>query len=597
MLILFFLALTCWPVSSAAQEQALRGESTISGRVIFADTGRPVRRATVRLYASLNYPPVRVTPANARGEFRFNEVAAGSYFVVAASPASASSNALAITEFGLSADTETEHTRVAVDGKGATRCEVRVVRGGTIRGTILYADKEPVMGAQIVLFRRWNGATVPLFTDSTPTNDRGMYRIDGLPDGEYFVGVTDGKRKAALSTIRELRGFVTGYYPGVNSIVEAKPVQIQSGAEVTGINITFGDDELRQISGTVKLRGGAERIASAHLSLRRKEEPRVQVSFENLIRSITDPKGDSDSTMMRDLGLMMISMPPSTEIDGEGTWKFDDLAPGTYVLTAYASLAAKDKDKPVKKEGDALNPDDPLPELDDDRPTVHKQMELTVKDEDLKDIVVEVSEGSRISGSIVADSPLPSVRIAVKHRVAELLQDLPAPAKEDGTFVLEAIPSGEVRLSAHVPVNSDLYVKSITLGSQDLVRNPLRVEEGVEINGVLITLAKGLASVAGRALFSEGGGLAGGSGVLLVNADPALWDLEGSRVFALTNPEGEFTLRCAPGDYLVFTWPAGGQPFQSLEAFIRSQAPAAKRITLQSKEEKQLDLTVVKPKK
>lgn len=55
--------------------------------------------------------------------------------------------------------------------------------------------------------------------------------------------------------------------------------------------------------------------------------------------------------------------------------------------------------------------------------------------------------------------------------------------------------------------------------------------------------------------------------------------------------------RYTPGDYLVFTWAAGGQPYQSLEAFVQSQAPNAKRISLQSGEEKRMELTVVKPKR
>jgi hypothetical protein len=68
-------------------------------------------------------------------------------------------------------------------------------------------------------------------------------------------------------------------------------------------------------------------------------------------------------------------------------------------------------------------------------------------------------------------------------------------------------------------------------------------------------------------------------------------------VFVLANADGEYRLQCAPGEYLAFTWPAGGQPLQSLETFLRAQAPSAKRISLQSEEGKQFDLTVVKPKK
>lgn len=588
LLLLSILALLCWPVNTAAQSQQ-KGESTISGHVIFADTGRPVRRATVRLFTGLNYRAVRVTPANARGEFRFSELPAGSYFVVADDPAGISRKAMAITEFGLGIDNEAEHTRVTVDGKGATRCEVRVVRGGTIRGTILYADKEPVTGAQIMLFRRWNGGTVPLVIEALRTNDRGTYRVDGLPEGEYFVGVVDGRRKLKLNGPREMRGFVTAYYPGVSNIGEAKPIEIQSGSEVTGVNITFGGDELRRIWGVVRLRNETYRISRATVSLRRKDEPRVQASIDNVARSITSDVNRQLSGM-RDAALLMTMLPPMTEVDQEGAWAFEDLPPGTYVLNVYASIAPNQK--PARTEGYTVSGSD------DDHVLASAQLELTLKDEDLTDLVVELSEGVSVSGSVVTlESQLPRIRVSLQHEAAELLRFLPVSLNENGTFVVHSVPSGEVRVDVNIPPGSDQYLKSITLGSQDLMRNPLRVEEGVNVNHVQITLATGLATVGGRVLFSEGGGLASGSGVLFVRADQSLWHLDSSRVFVAANAAGEFELRCAPGDYLVFTWPAGGQPYQAIDVFVRSQSANAKRVTLQSKEDRRIDLTVVKPKR
>jgi hypothetical protein len=126
-------------------------------------------------------------------------------------------------------------------------------------------------------------------------------------------------------------------------------------------------------------------------------------------------------------------------------------------------------------------------------------------------------------------------------------------------------------------VGGDVYVKSITLGNQDLMRDPLRVEEGVEITGVRITLERGSAKLSGRALFGEGGAPTVGGGVLLVKADPALLQLTTARALANVDAAGAFFLECPPGDYLVFTWAAGNQPAE----FIRTHAASARRITLQ----------------
>jgi len=179
----------------------------------------------------------------------------------------------------------------------------------------------------------------------------------------------------------------------------------------------------------------------------------------------------------------------------------------------------------------------------------------------------------------------------------ELLASIPRPTNPDGTFIIENAPTGEVLLDAAAPAVRDMYVKSITLGSQDLWREPLVVNEGAEVSGVRITVGQGLATLTGRMQAKDDGSPAAGGGVLLMKSDPKLWHLRSSRVIAMTNAAGEFRLRCAPGDYLLFAWPAGGQPLQSIEDFVRAQAATARPISLQSKEEKQIELTVVKPRK
>jgi len=162
--------------------------------------------------------------------------------------------------------------------------------------------------------------------------------------------------------------------------------------------------------------------------------------------------------------------------------------------------------------------------------------------------------------------------------------------------MIDAVPAGEILIDAEVPRPSDFYVKSITLGSQDLMREPLRMEEGAEVSGIRITVDSGMATVIGRALSSAGGSPVGGAEVLFVPADPALWHLPSLHFFKTTDANGEFRLECPPGDYLLFTWESRNRPMQKIEAYVRSQAANARRITLQSKEEKQIELTIAAPR-
>lgn len=586
--LLLLVALVCLPSVASAQEKPV-GLSTISGRVVFADTGRPVRRATLRLYTDLKLNAARTTAANIRGEFRFSEVAAGTYFVVAEFPGALfPRSSYVANEFGIGSDTEMEPTRVAVDGKNSIRCEVRVFRAGSIRGTITYADAEPVLNGRLALFRRNNGVVVPYFGEPVMTNDRGMYRIDGLPAGEYFVGVVVGKVSASSGRRIGDGNMPTAYYPGVANISEAKVIQIESGSEVAGVSITLDDHPLRQISGVVKWRQDGSTVKNASLILRRKDEPAVNFSLWTLYDSMGRESEDEAGSLVKDVSLLSNSFPPYFETNETGEWKFIDLPPGTYLITAFAERP-KERSLPTGSSGSD----------NDSRQVVFQQTAITIADEDQKNITIELPEGNRILGTVtVEESEKIKVSILVDQKAGnEFLMSVPRFSKNDGTFVLEGIPSGEVILDADVSGFRDFYLKSITLGGQDLLREPLVVTQDSEITGVSINIGKGLATLSGRVQFKEDGSPSAGGGVLLVKADSKLWHLRSSKRFAMTNAAGEFKVSCAPGDYLVFTWPAGAQPWQTIEQFVRMNAATARTVSLQSKEEKQIELTLSGPRK
>jgi hypothetical protein len=586
------LLILCLPFIAAAQPPPPKptGTSIISGRVIYADTARPVRRAKVMLFSDINRSPIRTTPANFRGEFRFNQVLAGSYLVVAEGPGIISPmSSFSITELGVGTNEESEYTRVTVDGNNAIRCEVRAVRSGTIKGTITYDDKEPVVRARIVVFRRKDGVVAPFFLEPVTTNDRGMYRIDGLPDGEYFVGLVNGEAAATANTERtEAFGVPNAFYPGVRSLADAKPVQVEAAAEVTNVDMTLNEDVLRQISGTVKWKGTDEPIMEGAVTLRRKDDPAAALTFMDVTR-MESSEEEHDENLFTLLPMLLMTLPTTARVDDKGEWVFKDLPPGTYIVTAATQLRDRPDPSEKKEERDPALP----PPLEEERRFVTRQVEVKLEEEDLKDIKIELSEGGRILGAVAGDGPVPGVAITINQKgVDSFVLNMPQASDTNGTFMIDGVPAGEILIDVDIPRRMDFYLTSITLGSQDLMREPLRMEEGAQVSGVRVTLATGLATLSGRAQLGEGGKPVAGAGVLLVPADQALWHMKSLRCFASADSNGEFKLQCPPRDYLLFTWAPQNKPIQNLDAYVRAQAANARRITLQSKEEKQLELTI-----
>ena len=148
------------PTSSPEKDQKTSGRSIIRGRVIYADTGRPLRRAEVILlsHESGQWAGDSVTDRN--GEFDLNNVSAGKYFVVV--------NALDIVSHHIEKGSslslkialgqiEDGFSEVTVDGRSSVKTEIRASRGGVITGRVMSETDEPIAEAQIKLFKLVKG--------------------------------------------------------------------------------------------------------------------------------------------------------------------------------------------------------------------------------------------------------------------------------------------------------------------------------------------------------------------------------------------------------------------------------------------------------
>ena len=151
---------------------------TIAGRVLEDHTGTPLALVEIRLLKPGQRAVVAELETDTEGRFRSPEVAAGEYTLefAKANYGNASLHLLA--------------------GESAT---VRLVRGGVIAGKVTDPKGQPIPGAKIfTMVKPANSAVLRPMANVTSVDERGQYRIYGLPPGQYGVAAAyDATAKGA----------------------------------------------------------------------------------------------------------------------------------------------------------------------------------------------------------------------------------------------------------------------------------------------------------------------------------------------------------------------------------------------------------------
>ena len=568
--------------------------SVVRGRVIFADSEQPLRRATLRLRKDFNRDFLKRTISSKSGEFSFQGVPAGTYYVeVEAAGIVSLSNGVSFTNLGFSIE-ESSLTQVTVDGTGDVKTEIRVTRGGAISGRISYNDGEPATHARIVLYRQKGETPVLFFTDaSLLTDDRGIYRVEGLPSGQYFVGAVENHAGGERTLPRDGAGLVTAYHPAATSVRGATMVSVQAGSEARDVNIKFAE-EPRRLSGTVKWKQSDSAVKHATVFLRRIGDPQMDLDHQQFLRMVT-PGGDpdKDDLMMRDMFFfsLLSANSPYVEADDNGHWSFLDVPEGSYIVSVEAPLPVDEvvKPKSAKEPFDDLN----LGLPDFSKGLARGNAEVTIKDKNVDGILIDLSAGASISGSVVIEgnsSEPVAVTATVVSGGPQSLFNLPAYVREDRTFVLESVPAGAVRLDISELRGSHYYIRSITGKGLNLLNEPLTLTEGERVTGVQIVLGSDLATVEGQVVATSGGRSVAGSGVLLLPVDQRMWNTRSTWGLARADAEGRFSMRLAPGEYVVVAWSLANEPSVPFESYVREHLATARRITLQQGETRTLEI-------
>jgi hypothetical protein len=236
------LAVFTIAIAQTPQRDSRPRTASISGRVTVG--GAPAANALV-MVAEVDPQSRAVWPASSDnesrqrafikvrtdgdGRYRVTGLTEGAYLIRALSKA--------YTPPKNSSDFNTFRSVTLDEGEARDNVDIALVRGGVITGRVSDAEGRPLIGGGLQLLSLdKNGKTESVGDYQTlRTDDRGVYRIYGLPAGRYILGAggegayTPGNRKSPPT-----------FYPDVTDQKQAKIIEVKEGAEVADIDIRLG---------------------------------------------------------------------------------------------------------------------------------------------------------------------------------------------------------------------------------------------------------------------------------------------------------------------------------------------------------------------
>ncbi len=368
---------------TAAQSQTAEKPATgsISGRITIDGQAAPEVAVMLATPGSGHGAEmVSSTKTDSEGRFHLTDVAAGKYLIGAFAPAHAG---------GFD---RTSNISIS-DGQHVEGIEINLVLGGVITGRILDRDGKPAVGQTVQAVSAEAGGRLDWssFDRHFSSDDRGVYRIYGLPPGRYMVRVgidiehthgTSGRNVLPLT-----------FHPGVTDQSKAAIVKVESGSEIAGIDIVFGKPRtLFEAKGQVVEAETGRPIAGARIDYGQKSKDGSSWG-----------SGTNEPT------------------DAKGFFKVRSLLPGKYYVSAQ--LAGSNR--------------------------YCQRVEFEIKDSDVSDLSVPLYEGSTISGVVQAEAGvdrdvLAKLELLVFGSGASTSGHVQM--SPDGRFTAVGTPPGDVRI-------------------------------------------------------------------------------------------------------------------------------------------------------
>jgi len=438
--------------AALSQTPQKQGTGTITGRVMRGDKG--MANITVALYPSERNLRERAAVARGttdyEGRYRLMNVPAGRYNIVAIAPAFVAPSDGFFGELG-------KFVTVA-ENETIEKMDIALMRGGVITGRITDADGAPVIGERVNLLSTDKQSRGRSFGSFNPymhqTDDRGVYRLYGIPPGRYTVSIGESAEEGATRFGYGRRGYYTRtFYPGVTEEAKATIIEVTEGGETLNVDFTLGRKAQTFTATGRAVDASGKPLAGVHIG---------------------------HGAIMKDNNMGGYGWGSTS--DAQGRFRLEGLSPGRYAAFIWNEGDRDDYSEPVMFE---------------------------ITEGDISGLELKTRRGSSISGVVVIEG-------TTDRRVLAKLSEFsigatPSEPRQgssgapnfsnaklapDGSFRLKGLRSGKFKLyfSVYPPPKGFSLAR---VERDGVAQSEIEVAEGAQITGVRVVLEYGTGIIRG----------------------------------------------------------------------------------------------------
>ena len=552
------------------------GTSAVGGRVVTSDsTAAPIRRARV-VATSTTLEITRSTLSGDDGAFLLTGLPAGRYTVSASKPG------LLRMSFGAMRPARPGTAVNLVAGQTIADLVIPMTRGGVVTGLVTDPEGRPARGvpmriqeARVIAGERVVSAVnISPGTSGEKTDDRGEFRLFGLPPGDYIVAAMpddDGgglTRAAGGGTV----GYVPVYFPGTTVAADAQTVTVKAGEDAVGVNVQL------QLVRTARVAGTVSAPAAVHPQ-------------DVMLTLVPVPASGASSFLSSVSAIRTLSV-----VTPDWKFSYGGVTPGRYILSARLidRAASSAERSPALAALTATT-------------LMWAAEEITIDGADRSELTLTLQPGMTVTGRVQIHAP-PSATAPDFSRVRVSLSSVSRTdggigfgegsitPNASGQFTLRGVIPGRYTIRASVtgPPYGEWTIASSMLNGRDTLDFPVEIRPNEDVGGVVVTLTSATQRLSGM-LQDTAGRPASAFTIVVFPADKGLWAVNRRIRTVRPGQDGRYTVNDLPvGDYRVAAVFDLSPGETSDPSFLETLAGGSVLLTIRAGERKVQDFRIAR---